>query len=145
MRRYKEQLRRALEADGWQLDTIITDGLEWWADEMWTIRSVRENWGTELVLTFAVDPGWEGPRKQGQGIEGIYATRAAPRRSGDLETGVKLWMAKGIFDEKLGAFVAALHTTRELVQRENGDLVYSEGELSEGVLLALRENGIEVD
>lgn len=109
---YKEQLLSALHARGWEQVEVDPEGVDWWADEHWRIRSTREGWGTELVLTFLVDPMWDGPRKKGQGIWAIGATQETPRERTDADHGISLCMTKRRFDEKLSEFMAALDDDR---------------------------------
>jgi hypothetical protein len=43
---------------GWE--PAAQDGdTDWWAEEHWLIRSVTENWGQELILSFLVAPDYE--------------------------------------------------------------------------------------
>jgi hypothetical protein len=108
---YKEQLLRGLNERGWE-QTAIEDGAGWWADEHWRIRSVRENWGDELILTFLVDPQSEGPRKKGHDIWQIAATPDMPPDRLVAGQGIVLWMVKGRFDVKLKEFLDELGSYR---------------------------------
>jgi hypothetical protein len=55
MRPFKRQLLGLLSESGWEL-VSRDDDTNWWVEEHWLVRSVRENWGQELVLSFLVEP-----------------------------------------------------------------------------------------
>ena len=110
---YRRQLLAALTVDGWELVQTESQHCEWWFDECWVIRSVREAYGKELFIFFLVDPQWEGPRKPGQGVREVAATESTPRDR--LEAGrsvATLQMWKGRWDLKLATFISALAAHR---------------------------------
>ncbi len=111
MQAYKTQLRRRLADHGWEIVEVI-EGDQWWADEYWKIQSRRNVWGLEVVLTFLVDPMWEGHRKKGAGVWAVGVTAGMPDDRQVAERGIVLSMTKGLFDEKLTDFVAALDQYR---------------------------------
>jgi hypothetical protein len=120
MQEYKAQLRDCLEQSGWQVEEEIA-GVDWWADEHWKVRSVWNLWGYELVITFLVDPHWEGTSKKRAAIWAVSATAALPSErpiGRDGETIAWLDMMRGRFDEKLQVFVAAINSHRD--QSEKG-------------------------
>lgn len=124
MSSYKEQLRDALTETGWDIDRIDSDGLDWWACERWHIRSVREEWGYGLVLSFLVDP-MELPGRRHPTVWAVSATAQTPTDRVSATQGIAvLAMAKRHFAPKLEEFVAALarhrneQTTRRNVARE---------------------------
>ena len=53
-----------LECDGLDIDLIKIDDLEWWADEVWKLKSTWSPEGVVVYLTFLVDPQHEGNRKK---------------------------------------------------------------------------------
>ena len=114
MSSYKKLLIEALSESGWEQDQIVTDGLEWWADEMWKLRSVKESWGFEIWLTCMVDPHWEGARRKGQGVGFIGATVHQPEVRDEESSGAALSMRRGRFDEKLEVFIADLDRMRSI-------------------------------
>ncbi len=118
MATYKDQLLKALSESGWEQLEVNEEGIDWWGDEMWKMRSIREQWGMELYLTFLVDPLWEGPRKKSQGIWAILATSEFPtdwrQPHGKIAT---LSMAKRKFGPKLNAFIRDIHAYRIAQQR----------------------------
>jgi hypothetical protein len=112
MASYKKQLIKALAAHGWEQLYVRVDDLEWWADESWTLHSIRESHGFEVIVTFVVNPGWEGPRKKGQGVYVISATAREPKTWPEAEGGLRLRMNEGRFDEKLAKFLQDLDRSR---------------------------------
>ena len=110
---YKDQLLEGLAAREWEQVEVDAAGLDWWADEYWRIRSTRESYGLELVLTFLVDPGFEEPRKKGQGIWVVAVSADVPRDRLDVMQDVELCMHKGRFDQKLVVFLNQLDEYRE--------------------------------
>jgi hypothetical protein len=88
MRLFKQQLLDLLRDHGWEL--VSRDGdTDWWVEEHWLVRSVRENWGAELVLSFLVDPHYNGPKKS-RAIWMIGATTEMPQDRLEAERGIAL-------------------------------------------------------
>ena len=54
MKLYKKLLLGKLADSGWEL-LEQCDGMQWWLDESWRIRSVKRHWGFELLILFLVD------------------------------------------------------------------------------------------
>ena len=109
---YKEQLYASLLERGWEQIEVDEEGVDWWADEHWRIRSIRNRWGLELILTFLVDPMWDGPRRKGQGIWAIVATEQLPRERPDADKAIGLCLYKRRFDAELAEFMNVLDTYR---------------------------------
>ena len=65
---------------GWEIVHKEMDTGEWWADEVWTLRSVWSPRDIVIRLAFLVDPQWDGPRKKGQGVWAVNAYRIEPDR-----------------------------------------------------------------
>ncbi|MEM9187702.1 MAG: hypothetical protein AAGF12_00900 [Myxococcota bacterium] len=112
MASYRTELLRGLSHHGWERHQIHVAELPWWIDEAWMIRSARERWGFEAVVTFLVDPLWEQPRKKGQGVHRIAATRGQPSDRLEAEAAVGLRMRTGNFHEELSKFLEALDQLR---------------------------------
>jgi hypothetical protein len=111
MQHYKQLLLKALDDDGWELESR-DDDTEWWADEHWLIRSTRQNWGLELTLSFLVDPQYEGHEKE-KAVWAIAANSGTPLGRLAAEKAVALMpMTRGKFDERLRAFVHSLNRHR---------------------------------
>lgn len=113
---YKEQLLAGLTSRGWERVEIDEEGTDWWADEHWRIRSIREAWGLDIVLTFLVDPNFVGPRKKGQAICAIGASADTPCDRLDVLKDIELCMYKRRFDEKLESFLGQLDEYRRKMQ-----------------------------
>lgn len=113
MSSFKHQLKKALENDGWELIGIVEENLDWWCDEYWVIRSVRENWGLELLILFLVDPQWNLLPKKGEGIDEIVATEKFPAGWGEARSGIALpSMDHRIFQKNLAGFITSLNEHR---------------------------------
>lgn len=108
---HKEQLLRALSDDGWEQSEVCVD-TEWWAAEHWTIRSVREAYGLELVLTFLVDPQFDGPGPKASHVWAIIATSELPTER-PLQKGIaELPLQRGRFEDNRRHFVACIRDWR---------------------------------
>lgn len=107
MRPFKQMLLKLLSERGWELISRDSD-TDWWVEEHWLIRSVRENWGQELILSFLVDPQYDGHIKR-QAIWAIGATEEVPQNRLSAERGIaRMRLVKGQFRENLAAFVDRL-------------------------------------
>src|SRR5262249_6073735 len=114
MQPYKTQLWRRLEEHGWEVVEVIESD-EWWADEFWKVQSRRNQWGYEIVLTFLVDPMWEGPGQKSNAVWAVSVTEDLPSDRFTAEQSLPeriLCMVKGRFDKELEAFVACLDAHR---------------------------------
>ena len=121
MHAYKNQLWHGLVDQGWEIVEVVASD-EWWADEFWKVQSLRNRWGLEIILAFLVNPLWDAPRKKGQGVWSISASEGFPGDRLGAEKGIAdLCMAKGRFDEKLAAFLAALDAYRNSQQVHGGE------------------------
>jgi hypothetical protein len=111
MRPFKQQLLDLLRERGWDLVSRDSD-TDWWAEEHWLIRSVRENWGQEIVLSFLVYPGYEGGIKR-RAIWEVGATTEVPQDYLEAQAGIAcMSLHKGKFNENLRAFVDQLDQHR---------------------------------
>lgn len=112
MKHYKEILLNKLTLSGWELIQQDTD-TDWWLEESWGIKSVKQNWGEELNILFLVDPQFEGSDKS-QAVLAIMATKSIPheRPIGD-EGIVQMDLVKGKFDQKLEAFIQSINEYRD--------------------------------
>lgn len=75
MKSLSAKLADRLEVNGWDLVLEHTQDLEWWADEIWELKSRWTPLGGSAFITFLVDPMWEGNRRRG---EGVWAVGCSP-------------------------------------------------------------------
>ncbi len=114
MAKYKERILSGLVHGGWELVSIEDSSPDWWCDEQWLLESRRASYGRQLFLTYTVDPIWEGPRKAGQGLLNINASRTRPEEWDDHTTTVSiLCLVKGLFDPKLDQFLREIAAFQE--------------------------------
>lgn len=76
-----------LEADGWDVAQRHVQDLEWWADEIWELKSRWSPEGAAAFVTFLVDPMWEGNRSKGRGVWAVGCSANFPRNRGEAERG----------------------------------------------------------
>ncbi len=120
MRPFKQMLLDLLSDRGWELASQDGD-TDWWVEEHWRIRSVRENWGQELILSFLVDPQYEG-RIKSRAIWAIGATAQVPEDRLAVQRGIAFTrLVKGQLKECLRSLVGQLDEHRRGAVR-NGDV-----------------------
>lgn len=78
MKTVKARLRDQLEVNGWDVLEHVND-LDWWADEIWELRSRWSPVGAYGYITFLVDLMWEGNRRKGQGVWAIGCSANNPK------------------------------------------------------------------
>jgi hypothetical protein len=72
----QQGLLDGLTEAGWEL--AATEQLhEWWADDVWRMRSVWSPQGCECYITFLVDPQLDLHRKR-KSSEGVWAVSVTP-------------------------------------------------------------------
>ena len=98
--------------DGWELSARVEE-VKWWAEEHWYIQSIRDNWGFELVLSFMVDPEYEGDAKS----QIIYEVVASAQQIEDgltpKDAVAVMDLRKGVFSIKLSEFIDKLGRERD--------------------------------
>jgi hypothetical protein len=110
MKHYKELLLRALMDSGWELVERV-EGEEWWLEEWWKIRSVKQHWGYELFIVFLTDPMYAGVEKH-RNVWAIAAFTELPGRR-PLDEGIAtIALQKGKFDTNLGSLIGAIDQHR---------------------------------
>src|SRR5215217_5062206 len=65
----------ALTVAGWEL-AQVEELHEWWADDVWLMRSVWSPQGSQFYLTFVVDPQTDLHRRREKG-ESVWAVKAS--------------------------------------------------------------------
>lgn len=111
----QREVQDRLEQSGWQRVEPPDGTLDWWADEVWLLRSAWSPQECQVFLTFVVDPQWSGPRSKGQGVWAVIASINKP----DPHGAVCLTLGHG-WQERLSAFLTDLarlrHSWQEAVQ-----------------------------
>lgn len=116
MKYYKQLLLQKLRDDGWEL-LERNDDCEWWLEEAWKIRSIKEHWGYEVFILFLVDPQYDGPSKH-RAVWAVAARTEQPTER-PLDDGVAAMdLQRGKFDEKLQALVDAIGRHRDAIGLE---------------------------
>jgi hypothetical protein len=97
-----ELLHRLSEA-GWEL--VRTEAIDqWWADEVWRMKSARSPQAAQCFLTFLVDPQLDLHRKResGEGVWAVLASGSMPTRwqgsAGDITFGLGHGWAERVRD-----------------------------------------------
>jgi hypothetical protein len=120
----QEIIRRGLERTGWEVIGEITTDLDWWADEVWMIRSLWSPQDCVAYITFLVDPMWEGKRRKGEGVWAAKVTASPATTSvpepNEAQLRVGKWTATDLDDflEQL-ARLRRLWTLRTEAERPN--------------------------
>jgi hypothetical protein len=113
MKHYKELLLANLINAGWEL-LERDDGTEWWLEESWRIRSIKQHWGFELLVLFLVDPTYEGGEKSSP-VWAVSAFEKMPEQR-PVDKGIAtLPLRNGRFDANLTTFAAAINAYRNAV------------------------------
>jgi len=112
MKTPRQKLEDRLEAEGWELEQAHTTGLEWWADEIWQLKSRWKPTGTAAFITLLVDPQFDGLRKKGQHVwgAGISASFPASKREAEGSCSISL---NDLSSAKIEAFIGQLHNLRQ--------------------------------
>ena len=98
-----------LQQEGWSLETVESVE-DWWVSEHWRITSSTAPWGSELWLSFLVDPMYEGAKKES--ALHIIAANIDKPTSRPLTNQVELRINKGKYQENLAVFVESLNRFR---------------------------------
>ena len=88
MQELKQKLLEELVKDDWQQLQVVGSPIQGCFDEHWKIQSTREQWATEVYLNFTIEPVWDAPVEEGQGITTISATSLLPDASGQQSTDI---------------------------------------------------------
>ncbi len=110
MKYYKELLLKKLCDSGWEL-IEQDDETDWWLEELWTVKSIKKNWGQELKILFLVDPQYEG-RIKSRGVWAVMASEKTPKER-PLNPGIsQITLSKGNFEQNLNEFVSIINEFR---------------------------------
>jgi hypothetical protein len=108
----QSELLKELSAAGWEL-AGTEDVDQWWADDVWRVRSVWSPQTAQFFFTFLIDPQLDLHRKRVPG-EGVWAVRASgslPLCWQDVGGENILSLGHG-WSERLPNFVASLSSFR---------------------------------
>ncbi len=106
-----EKMMDYLECDGLDIDLIKIDDLEWWADEVWKLKSTWSPEGVVVYLTFLVDPQHEGNRKKGEAVWGIGCSKTSPLSREHAESGCIVSYGK-LFKKDVNDFLLKMENLR---------------------------------
>lgn len=101
---YKDQIEKCLNQLNWQIVEIGQDDY-WWLDEHWKVV-YKYDQNIIFYICFIVDPQFYMPRKKGQGICEVKASKEIPTNWNDNDNTIaSLWMSKRKFNIKLAEFI----------------------------------------
>lgn len=110
MKTLEARLADALETDGWELVRRHVDDLDWWADELWELKSRWSPVDTPAFITFLVDLQWEGNRRKG---EGVWALGCSSRYPGNhMDAADAGYLRRKASRDEIEQFVAAVNAFR---------------------------------
>ena len=107
----RDQILARLADNGWER-TGIDDDTDWWVDEHWTIRSVRQEYGLTLVMSFLVDPQYEGHDKSSAVWMITAATQYPENRLDEQVKVADLDLQKGRLGRNLAKFIEEIDRYR---------------------------------
>ena len=113
MKYYKELLLRKLANSGWELVEIDED-TDWWLESVWRIKSIRQNYGLELFISFLVDPQYDGVNKS-SAVYSIEAFKEFPHER-PLKNGLaSLYFLNGKLNRVMEEFLVEINYFRNKV------------------------------
>jgi hypothetical protein len=86
MKTPQQKLSDHFEVAGWGIEKIIMDDLDWWADEIWILKSIWSPEDAMACITFLVDPMFEGNRKKGEAVWGVGCCKEWPKSRNAAES-----------------------------------------------------------
>lgn len=110
MRYYKEYLLKKLIDNGWEL-ICCEDDTEWWAEEFWTVKSIKHNYGFTAVIGFLVDLQYDGSDKR-SAVDSICACSSIPKTYTEARQGIMMYLTRGKFNENISQLVNKLDKIR---------------------------------
>lgn len=112
---YKELLLKKLADAGWELQDIDSE-TEWWATEIWRIKSTREAWGKAVFVIFMVDPQYDGD-SQNADVWAVMASETIPSgRPGSSGAICEVSLVRGKLDANIAMFVNDLDEYRRTIE-----------------------------
>ena len=120
MKTPKQKLADHLERSGWNLEKIYEADLEWWADEIWELKSRWSPEGAFSFITFLVDPQHEGVRKRAQAVWGVGSAAHFPSSRFEAEANGTISLT-AISTNEIEAFLNEVNHTRAVIKSEVGE------------------------
>jgi len=108
---YGQKIRSRLNDSGWELETIEPES-EWYSTEHWKFVSNRQAYGYGIYISFMIDPQCESRRTIWCVRAGINIPTYFHHANGEI---AELYMSRGMFGEKLDAFINAINEYRNKV------------------------------
>lgn len=81
----ENELRIELDQNGWIIIEENDDGLEWYAEKYWIIKSSWSPNSIKLYLTFLIDPMIHHERKEGEGVWAVGTSINKPQDRAEAE------------------------------------------------------------
>jgi hypothetical protein len=119
MKTPKQKLADHLEVSGWNLEKIHEADLEWWADEIWELKSRWSPEGVSSFITFLVDPQHEGVRRKGQAVWAAGSCAKFPKSRFEAEENGTASL-NAISRNKVEEFLDKVCETRSVSKSEIG-------------------------
>lgn len=103
----QKEMLAALEEQGWECVEEDSFSWEWWADQVWLLRSKPQPLDYPIYLTFVVDSLWQGRRNKGEGVWAATASCDKPQQWSN----VTLSLGRG-WQERLPRFLMSIMDLR---------------------------------
>ena len=85
MKTPKQKLIDLLICHGWDIEELDDDNLEWWADEMWLLKSHWRPQNKIAYITALVDPQHDGIRRKGESVWAYGLSEDIPTTSNEAQ------------------------------------------------------------
>jgi hypothetical protein len=112
MKTVRVKLADYLEVNGWDLVREHTQDLEWWADEIWELKSRWSPTEALAFVTFLVDPMCAQNRRRGEGVWAVGCSPCFPRNKQEAASGDTLSLKAS--KEEIEEFVEVVDSLRKL-------------------------------
>lgn len=91
-----QKIEDYIAVEGWDIEEVLSTDLEWWADEIWKLKSRWLPEGKTAFITFLVDSMHEGNRKKGRSVWGIGNCADFPNTLEDAQSNGCISLKSGI-------------------------------------------------
>jgi hypothetical protein len=117
---YQDQLGDVLKQHGWDVVNRQDRG-EWWDAASWQIESRRNQWGLSIILSFLVDPPYEGNRRE-SAVWAVAANSTQPQDRLEAEDAIALVSIRDFrFPDRLEYFVDEIDAYRNQLDHKTTD------------------------